>query len=107
MLSTVRSEGQFNTIVYTDQDTYRRQSERLIVMMHPADMRAAGLREGQRVTLTSSAGRLSGLKVKPFDIRRGNLLMYFPEANVLVPLHTDPRSQTPGFKAVPVRLTVD
>ncbi len=107
MLSTVRSEGQFNTIVYSDKDTYRRQSERQIVMMHPADMRAAGLQEDQRVTLTSSAGRLAGLKVKPFDIRRGNLLMYFPEANVLVPLHTDPRSQTPGFKAVPVRLTAD
>lgn len=28
MLSRVRSEGQFNTIVYTDNDTYRRQSER-------------------------------------------------------------------------------
>jgi len=107
MLTTVRSEGQFNTIVYTDKDTYRRQSERLIVMMHPADMRAVGLLEDQHVTLRSEAGSLAGLKVKPFDVRRGNLLMYFPEANVLVPTHTDPRSQTPAFKSVPVRLAAD
>jgi len=107
MLSTVRSDGQFNTIVYTDNDTYRRQSERHIVMMHPADMRARGLQEDQHVTLHSRVGSIAGLKVKPFDIRRGNLLMYFPEANVLVPTHTDPRSQTPGFKSVPVRLAAD
>jgi hypothetical protein len=33
--------------------------------------------------------------------------MYFPEANVLVPLQTDPRSQTPGFKSVQVSLRRD
>lgn len=76
-------------------------------MMHPADMRAAGLQEDQHVTLHSSVGSLAGLKVKTFDILRGNLLMHFPEANVLVPTHTDPRSQTPGFKAVPVTVTAD
>ena len=106
-LSTVRSEGQFNTIVYTDKDVYRGQTERHIVMMHPADMRAAGLTEDTRVSLENATGRLGGLKVKPFDIRRGNLLMYFPEANALVPLQTDPRSQTPGFKSVRVRLQRD
>jgi len=106
-LTTVRSEGQFNTIVYTDKDVYRGQTERHIVMMHPADMRAAGLEEDMRVTLENDTGTIAGLKLKPFDIRRGNLLMYFPEANVLVPLQTDPRSQTPGFKAVQVSLRRD
>jgi anaerobic selenocysteine-containing dehydrogenase len=93
--------------VYTDKDVYRGQTERHIVMMHPADMREAGLEEDMRVTLENDTGTIAGLKLKPFDIRRGNLLMYFPEANVLVPLQTDPRSQTPGFKSVQVSLRRD
>jgi len=107
MLTSVRSEGQFNTIVYTDTDVYRGQTERKVVMMHPADMREAGLVEDMRVCLENATGRLTGLKVKPFDIRRGNLLTYFPEANILVPLQTDPRSQTPSFKAVCVTLRAE
>ena len=35
-----------------------------------------------------------------YDIRAGNALMYFPEANVLVPTTTDPHSKTPAFKCV-------
>ena len=33
--------------------------------------------------------------------------MYYPEANVLVPTHTDPTSKTPAFKAVPVTVEPD
>jgi hypothetical protein len=39
---------------------------------------------------------------RPFDIKAGNALMYFPEANVLVPAVTDPDSKTPAFKGVVV-----
>ena len=106
-LTSVRSEGQFNTIVYTDKDVYRGQTERNVVLMHPADMRDAGLVEDTAVRLENLTGVLAGLKVKPFDIRRGNLLTYFPEANVLVPLQSDPRSQTPAFKAVRVKVLRD
>ena len=38
------------------------------------------------------------------NIRSGNLAMYYPEANVLVPRRLDPRSKTPAFKSVDVRL---
>ena len=38
------------------------------------------------------------------DIRSGNVLMYFPEANVLVPRTTDPQSRTPAFKGALVTL---
>jgi hypothetical protein len=30
--------------------------------------------------------------------------MYYPEANVLVPARADPRSRTPMFKSVPIRV---
>ena len=38
-------------------------------------------------------------------IKPGNALMYFPEANVLVPRTLDPQSKTPAFKAVIVSVT--
>jgi hypothetical protein len=44
--------------------------------------------------------------VREFDIRAGNALMYYPEANVLVPTTTDPQSRTPAFKSVPVTIEV-
>jgi anaerobic selenocysteine-containing dehydrogenase len=38
------------------------------------------------------------------DIRPGNAAAYYPEANVLVPRRIDPRSRTPAFKSVAVRI---
>ena len=34
------------------------------------------------------------------EIRVGNALMYYPEANVLVPRYADPQSKTPAFKCI-------
>src|SRR5690606_999896 len=99
--------GQFNTIIYTDNDVYRGQSRRDVVFMHPEDMQQSGLTKDMQVSLVSEAGRLDNLRVQPFDIRRGNLMTYFPEANVLVPRHVDPRSRTPAFKSVPVTLSTN
>jgi len=38
------------------------------------------------------------------DIRPGNLAMYYPEANAIVPARLDPHSRTPAFKSVVARL---
>ena len=40
-LMTVRSEGQFNTVVYEDYDLYRGQDRRDVILLHPDDMPAA------------------------------------------------------------------
>jgi anaerobic selenocysteine-containing dehydrogenase len=63
-----------------------------------------GLSRDQRVTVRSAAGELRRQVVRPYDIRPGNALMYYPEANVLVPRSVDPQSKTPAFKAVLVEL---
>jgi hypothetical protein len=34
----------------------------------------------------------------------GNLAMYYPEANVLIPREIDPRSATPVFKSTTARV---
>jgi anaerobic selenocysteine-containing dehydrogenase len=103
-LMTVRSEGQFNTVVYEEQDIYRGQERRDVILVHPEDLRRLGLAADQRVTVRSCAGMLRRQRVRPFDIRPGNAMMYYPEANLLVPRQVDPLSQTPAFKSVLVTL---
>ena len=103
-LMTVRSEGQFNTVVYEDADIYRGQERRDVLLINPADMRRLGLTANQRVTVRSAVGELKGRLVRPYDVRSGNAVMYYPEANVLVPRDVDPRSRTPAFKAVVIEV---
>jgi len=97
-LMTVRSEGQFNTVVYEDEDIYRGQDRRDVIMMHPDDIERLGFSVDQRVTVRSETGALWGVRVRSIDIRPGNAVMYYPEANVLVPMRADPSSRTPAFK---------
>jgi anaerobic selenocysteine-containing dehydrogenase len=100
-LMTVRSEGQFNTVVYEEYDLYRGQDRRDIILLHPSDIERLGLAAEQGVTVRSEAGAMPNILVRPFeDIRAGNALMYYPEANVLVPRRLDPLSKTPAFKCV-------
>lgn len=106
-LMTVRSEGQFNTVVYDLQDRYRGIKSRDVVLMNPEDIRSGDFREGQNVTIASDTGELRGLKIQPFPIRAGNILMYYPEANILVPRSHDPQSKTPSFKSIDVVLKAD
>jgi len=104
-LMTVRSEGQFNTVVYEDEDIYRGQERRDVILLHPDDMRRLKLAEDQRVTVRSEVGALPNILARSFpEIRAGNALMYYPEANMLVPRHADPMSRTPAFKSVAVTL---
>ena len=52
---------------------------------------------------TGATGTLDAILVREFErIRVGNVLMYYPEANVLVPRTADPNSRTPAFKGVVV-----
>ena len=102
-LMTLRSEGQFNTVVYEEEDLYRGTDRRDVVMMHEADAGRLSLKEGDAVDVVTETGRMR-VVVAFLDIRPGNLAMYFPEANVLVPRRVDPSSKTPAFKSIPARI---
>lgn len=104
LLATVRSEGQFNSIIYEETDSYRYDADRWSVMVSADDLRALNISAGDRVDLVSAHGAMRGLIALPFDLSRGSLLAYYPEANALTGRERDPRSQTPGFKSTPVRL---
>jgi len=103
-LMTIRSEGQFNTVVYEEEDVYRGQERRDVILMSGEDIARLGLKESERVTVRSRSGEMRGILVREAEIRPGNAAMYYPEANVLVPQEADPRSRTPAFKNVPVRV---
>lgn len=102
-LMTLRSEGQFNTVVYEEEDLYRGNTRRDVVMMSPADADRLGLNEGDAVRVATDTGELE-VVVAIVDIRAGNLAMYYPEANALVPRRLDRRSGTPAFKSVRARI---
>ncbi|TWU67681.1 FdhF/YdeP family oxidoreductase [Crateriforma conspicua] len=105
-LMTVRSEGQFNTVVYEDEDLYRNQTARDIILIHPDDFPTLGIHPESRVTVSSDTGRMENILARPYpDIRSGNALMYYPESNVLVPRSIDPKSKTPAFKGVVITVT--
>lgn len=101
-LMTVRSEGQFNTVVYEEHDLYRGQERRDVILMNAEDMKRMGIAEDQRVTVRSEAGALTGVMARAFDVARRSAVMYYPEANALVGRSVDPRSRTPAFKSVVV-----
>jgi anaerobic selenocysteine-containing dehydrogenase len=102
-LTTIRSEGQFNTVVYEDADIYRGNERRDVVMMSADDGRRLGLRRDQRVRVQNETGSLDAL-VRFTGLPAGNVAMYYPEANVLIPRTIDPESGTPVFKSTTVRV---
>jgi anaerobic selenocysteine-containing dehydrogenase len=107
-LMTIRSEGQFNTVVYEDYDLYRGVERRDVILIHPDDIKRLGLDPSMTVTVHGPAGSLRSVRLHPFEeIRPGNAAMYYPEANALVSRQLDPASKTPAFKCVIVRVEVE
>lgn len=110
LMMTIRTHDQFNTTVYGDDDRYRGiYGGRRVVLIHPDDLREAGFQSGQLVDIVSVfAGeerRAEQFVVVPYAIPRRCCATYFPEANVLVPLHSyAEKSRTPTSKSVVVRL---
>ena len=102
LLASIRSEGQFNSIIYEENDSYRGTDTRWSVLMNSDDIHALNLNPGDYVDIRSADGEMQGVKVFAFDLPRGNVLAYYPEANILIGNEQDPRSKTPAFKSVAV-----
>ena len=62
------------------------------------------MKEGDLIDVSNEIGKMENLVLKEFDIKPGNVMTYFPEANVLVSQDVDTRSRTPSFKSVIVNL---
>lgn len=105
ILSTMRSEGQFNSIIYEEKDTYRGTNTRWSILMNADDMKRLGIEAEAKANVTSPNGTMNGVTVYPFGLPQGSILAYYPEANILTDTKVDPRSKTPAFKSVPVHVT--
>jgi molybdopterin-dependent oxidoreductase alpha subunit len=101
-LITLRSEGQFNTVVYEEYDIYRGMPHRHCILLSRADVDRLHLRDGQRVKVRGEAGKLENIEVVVGDIRNGVAAMFYPESNVLISARLDPQSKTPAFKCAPI-----
>jgi formate dehydrogenase major subunit len=111
LMQTLRSHDQFNTTIYGLDDRYRGVSGgRRVVFVHPDDISALGLHEGQVVDLISewtdgSERRAPAFRIVPYDQPRGCAASYYPETNPLVPLDsTAVGSNCPTSKSIIVRL---
>ena len=105
-LMTVRSEGQFNTVVYDKEDRYRGVKSRNVIFMNSEDIHSLCIEEGAYVTVKNSTGTLYNQEVVSYPIKKRNVMMYYPEANILVPRVYDNKSRTPSFKSIDVKIAV-
>ncbi|NNL10509.1 MAG: histidine kinase, partial [Pseudomonadales bacterium] len=85
-------------------DSYRGVAHRQVVFLNREDMRQLGISNGAIIALRSAYGRMPGLRAQGFDLPRGNVMAYYPEANILIGTERDARSQTPAFKSVSVAI---
>jgi len=104
VMMTIRSHDQYNTTIYDLHDRYRGiHGNRRVVLMNASDMAERGWKSRHLVDIVSHhegvERRSDGWQLVAYDIPRGNIATYFPEANVLVPLtSTAVKSNTPTSK---------
>ncbi|MCK8436614.1 FdhF/YdeP family oxidoreductase [Streptomyces sp. D2-8] len=111
LLQTLRSHDQYNTTIYGLDDRYRGIHQgRRVLFVHPDDLAAHGLTEGDPVDVVSEFSdgverRAPAFRTVAYPTPRGCCAAYFPETNVLVPLDSTAEvSNTPTSKSIVVRL---
>ncbi|MEL4013608.1 FdhF/YdeP family oxidoreductase [Dryocola clanedunensis] len=113
VLQTLRSHDQYNTTIYGLDDRYRGvYGQREVLFINPEDLAALGLKDGDLVDIETVWNdgilrKVSGFKIVPYAIPRGNLAAYYPETNPLVPLDSvGDGTGTPTSKSVPVKISL-
>jgi molybdopterin-dependent oxidoreductase alpha subunit len=113
LLTTLRSHDQYNTTIYGMDDRYRGVfGRRDVIFINAEDLQSLGMAEGDLIDVTSiwrgddRTRMVKAYTAVAYDIPQGSIAGYYPEMNVLVALGDhDPKSGTPAYKGVPVRVT--
>ena len=111
VLMTMRSHDQYNTTIYGLHDRYRGiHGNRRVVLMNALDMAQHGLKTRDIIDLEShfqgTTRQSKNWIVIAYDIPKGNMAAYFPEANELVPLDSvADKSNTPTSKWIVVTMS--
>ena len=109
-MMTIRTHDQFNTTVYGLHDRYRGISYgRRVILMNNEDIKEGSFCQGMMVDITSDYSGTKRLAdaffVVGYDIPKGCVATYFPEANVLIPIDSyADKSFTPTSKSVVVKI---
>jgi molybdopterin-dependent oxidoreductase alpha subunit len=98
LLATRRGK-QFNSITYGQKDPLTGATSRSDVLFSARDLESLGLRDGDRVVLSSEKGRMPAVaRVGP--CRQQHLQAFWPESNVLLSRRYDPVSGEPDYNAL-------
>ncbi len=99
----MRSEGQFNTIIYEEHDTYRYKAPRDALFLNREDMaRVRPHSKASRVTIASDSGQHGRRRHRRSTCRAARRWPITPKPMCSCGTAVDPRSKTPAFKSVPV-----
>lgn len=80
---TTRRGKQFNSMIYSEKDAFN-GGKRHSILMNEEDAKELYVQEGDPVVLFNQYGSYQG--VAQFgELRRGNIAVYWPEGNVLIP----------------------
>lgn len=95
-LLTTRRGKQFNSMTYGAKDPLTRGQPRDAILLDPRDWAELGIREGERVRVTSPAGSMEATAGSG-PCRRGHAQGFWPECNNLLGRKYDPASGEPDY----------
>jgi len=99
--ATTRRGKQFNSMVYGETDPFN-GADRYDVLMNRQDAAALELWDGDAVVAYNRCGVFHG-RARVADIARGNIELYWPEGNVLMPRSVyEPHAGIPEYNAAVV-----
>lgn len=110
-MTSMRSHDQYNTTIYSLSDRYRGvYGQRDVVFLSPEEIERRGLQPDDRVDLIAVTKdgverAVRNFRVVSYPLPARSCGAYYPEVKPLVALEAhDPRSFTPSYKGIAVRL---
>ncbi|GAB7387161.1 FdhF/YdeP family oxidoreductase [Bacillaceae bacterium] len=80
---TTRRGKQFNSMIFSEKDPFN-GADRYDVLIHPQDAAELQIREGEAIVVYNQHGTFHG-RAKFANVKPGNIEVYWPEGNVLIP----------------------
>jgi molybdopterin-dependent oxidoreductase alpha subunit len=93
---STRRGKQFNSIVFREKDPQMGGARRDDVLLGKKDAAALGVSDGDAVVLENDTGTFRG-RARIDNVPPRHVVLYWPEANVLIPARYDPEAGIPDY----------
>lgn len=80
---TTRRGKQFNSMIYSEQDPFN-AADRYDIIINQEDAKKLNIRKGEPIVAYNKFGTFQG-RAKFENVKTGNIAVYWPEGNVLIP----------------------